>query len=141
MPQRSKIPTQVSTPAICGCHVNFNNQNSLNYNGILSFFFKGTFIRERREKYAFIDALVPVCTVNGHNSSTGRTLKSQRILRFARTISKLGNQLVRVTACFFLRNTPTVNKTVFQICAYVVKFNIVYVSRVQQPLPLLHGLC
>ena len=65
MPQRSKIPTQVSTPAICGCHVNFNKQNSLNYNGILSFFFKGTFIRVRREKYAFIDALVPVCTVNG----------------------------------------------------------------------------
>ena len=38
-------------------------------------------MRERREKYAFIDDLVPVCTVNGHNSSTGRTLKSQRILR------------------------------------------------------------
>ena len=46
-----------------------------------------------------------------------------------------------ITACFFLRNTPTVNKTVFQICAYLVKFNIVCMSRVQKALPLLHGLC
>ena len=39
MPQRSKIPTEVSTPAICCCHVSFNIQNSLNYNGILSVIF------------------------------------------------------------------------------------------------------
>ena len=49
MPQRSKIPTQVSTPAICGCHVNFNKQNSLNYNGILSFFLRYIYKGEERK--------------------------------------------------------------------------------------------
>ena len=49
MPQRSKIPTQVSTPAICGCHASFNKQNSLNYNGILSVFLRYIYKREERK--------------------------------------------------------------------------------------------
>ena len=51
----------------------------------------GTYIRERIEKYTFIDAQIPNCTINGHSSSTGKTLKSPSLRRFAPTISVPGN--------------------------------------------------
>jgi len=47
----------------------------------------GPYIRERIEKYTFIDAQIPNCTRNGHSSSTGKTSKSPSLRRFAPTIS------------------------------------------------------
>lgn len=51
----------------------------------------GTYIRQRREEYTFIAALIPNCTINGHSSSTGKTSKSPNLPRFAPTISVLAN--------------------------------------------------
>jgi len=51
----------------------------------------GTYIRQRREEYTFIAALIPNCTINGHSSSTGKTSKSPNLPRFAPTTSVLAN--------------------------------------------------
>ena len=39
----------------------------------ISLIYPLSYIRERIEKYAFIDAQIPNCTINGQSSSTGKT--------------------------------------------------------------------
>ena len=86
MSQLSKISGQVSTPAmVFRCFKSFSL--IMNCFGTTSLFSIGPYIRERIEKYTFIDAQIPNCTRNGHSSSTGKTSKSPSLRRFAPTIS------------------------------------------------------
>ena len=56
---------------VFGCSVSFSLM--INCFSTTCLFSIGTCISERIEKYTFIDAQIPNCTINGHSSSTGKT--------------------------------------------------------------------